>query len=350
MTTIGEIAANLGVTPATVSRALNEKAGVSATLRAAIRAEAARLSFVANGAAQSLRTSRTMTAAMIVARPKAVDHLAEEPFYGPIMFGIEEELRDHAYHLLISTLSDAQLERPDDPNILRGRVDGLIMVGPRVPARLIRALRKRGMPVVLVDTALEDHSMDTVLPEDRIGAGLLAEHLLAHGHRRFAILSGPDEWVTNHERCAGFVDVLRAARLEPVAVLHAEATTESTGYRLMQEALSHQPTAVLAINDRMAMGAIDAAHGAGLSVPADIAVTGYDDIAPVARMSPPLTTIHIPTEEMGRCAASRLLSRIRRPDAPPRRTLIATSLVLRRSCGCDAKPSPAYSQSREELS
>ncbi len=349
MTTISEIAANVGVTPATVSRALNEKAGVSATLRAAIQAEAARLHFVANGAAQSLRTARTMTAAMVVARPKAVDNLAEEPFYGPIMLGIEEELREHGYHLLVATLTDAQLERPDDGNILRGRVDGLIMVGPRTPTRLIRALRERGLPLILVDNALEDGSADTVLAEDRIGAGLLAEHLLAHGHRRFVVLSGPDEWVTNHERVAGFMEVLRAVRIEPLAILRAEATTESAGFRLMNEALSLQPTAVLAINDRMAMGAIDAAHAAGLSVPADLAVTGYDDIAPVARMNPPLTTIHIPTEEIGRCAANRLLSRISRPDAPPRRTLVATSLVRRRSCGCVAKPAEGYSRRLEEL-
>src|SRR6185437_1789168 len=181
------------------------------------------------------------------------------------------------------------------------------------------------------DNALEGGSVDSVLPEDRIGARLLVEHLLAHGHRRFVILSGPDGWVTNHERCAGFVEALRGSQLEPLAILRAEATTECTGYRLMGEAFSQHPTAVLAINDRMAMGAIDAVHEAGLGVPSDIAVVGYDDIAPVARMSPPLTTIHIPTEELGRSAASRLLDRIVRSDAPPRRILVATSLVVRRS-------------------
>ncbi|MGH2388670.1 MAG: LacI family DNA-binding transcriptional regulator, partial [Chloroflexota bacterium] len=293
MTTISEIAANLGVTAATVSRALNAKPGVSAALRATIWEEAARLNFVANGAARSLRTARTMTAAMTVARLTSTDHLAAEPFYGPIMLGIEQELEQYDYHLLISTLTDAHLEQPERWSLLRGRIDGLIVVGPSVPVRFLRVLRKHGMPVVLVDNAVEDLSIDTVLPEDRIGARLLAEHMLGHAHRRLAILSGPDAWVTNRERCAGFSEALNTVGIEPLVILHAESTTEKTGYQLMRAALSRQPTAVLAINDRMAMGAIDAAKAAGLAIPTDLAITGFDDIAFARDLDPPLTTVRV---------------------------------------------------------
>src|SRR5262249_26010087 len=159
-----------------------------------------------------------------------------EPFYGPIMLGIEQELQQHDYHLLVATLTEEQVARPERWSILRGRrADGLILASPMVPARFIRALRLHGVPMVLVDNGLEDVPIDTVLAEDRIGARAIAEHILGHGHRRVVILSGPDAWVTNHERCAGYLEALHGAGLEPLAVLHAESTIEETGYQLMRE-------------------------------------------------------------------------------------------------------------------
>ncbi len=136
------------------------------------------------------------------------------------------------------------------------------------------------------------------------------------------------------------VDVaLRTARVKPLAVLHAEATTHDTGYALARQALEYRPTAILAINDAMAMGAIDAVQAAGLTVPGDIAVTGFDDIEPARHIGVPLTTVHLPKQNLGRIAARQLLDRITRPDTPHQRVLVETTPVIRRSCGCTA-PAP----------
>jgi DNA-binding LacI/PurR family transcriptional regulator len=148
------------------------------------------------------------------------------------------------------------------------------------------------------------------------------------------VIAGPKEWVSNRERCGGFAEALRVARVKPLVTLHADATTHDTGYALAREALAYKPTAILAINDAMALGALDAAQAAGLSVPRDVAITGFDDIEPAQLSSVPLTTVHLPKRTIGRLAARQLLSRIGEPGAAHQRVLVETSVVVRQSCGC----------------
>lgn len=339
MARITDIAESLGVSAATVSRALNGKAGVSEKVRDQIMAEVARLNFVVNGAARSLATARTENIAFAIYQPPLSSDQFFGPFYSRIMFGAEKELQRQEYHLLVTTLTDKHIARPEHWSVARGgRVDGLIVAGPVVPPRFITALCALGLPVVLVDNALPGAPVDAVLGDDRGGARMIAEHLLGHGYQRIVIIAGPEDWITNQERCAGFLQALHHAHLAPLAVLHAEATTRDTGYSLMQQALGYQPSAILAINDAMALGAIDAAQTAGLTVPSDVAITGFDDIEPAQHSGVPLTTIHLPKRGLGRIAARQLLSRIEEPDAPHQRVLVGTSLVVRRSCGC---PVPA---------
>ncbi len=335
MVTIADIAQAIGVSPATVSRALNGKAGVSEAIRAQIVAEAGRLNFVANGAARSLATTRTENVAFAIYQPPLTTDHFFGPFYSRIMFGAEQELQEHDYHLLVTTLTDDHIAHPEQWSVARGsRADGVIVAGPLIPSRFIMGMQALGLPTVLVDNAAPAASVDAVLGDDRGGARKLAEHVLRHGHQRIVVIAGPKDWVTNSERCAGFAAALRAARVKPLAVLHAEATTHDTGYALTREALNQRPTAILAINDAMAMGAIDAVHAAGLSVPGHVAVTGFDDIEPSRHLAVPLTTVHLPKQTLGRLAARLLLDRIERPDTPHQRVLVETAPVIRRSCGC----------------
>lgn len=346
MARLADIAQSIGVSPATVSRALNGKAGVSEKIRMQIVAEATRLNFVANGAARSLATTRTQNIAFAIYQPPLSSDQFFGPFYSRIMFGAEKELQRQQYHLLLTTLTDEHIARPEHWSVARGqRVDGLIVAGPVVPPRFILALCTLGMPLVLVDNALAAVPVDAVLGDDRGGARLLAEHVLGHGHRRIVVIAGPDEWVTNRERRGGFAEALGAARVEPLAVLHADATTHDTGYTLMRQALDYRPSAVLTINDAMALGAIDAARALGLSVPGDVAVTGFDDIEPAQHSGVPLTTVHLPKRTLGRIAVRQLLNRIAEPNGPHQRVLVEASIVLRRSCGCEP---PARVQGAEE--
>jgi LacI family transcriptional regulator len=330
---ITQIASRLKISPASVSRALNGQPGVSADTRARVLTEAARLRFVPNGAARSLVTARTENVAFVLYHLPG--SFSADPFYSRIMLGAEQELRRHGYHLLLTILDDDQIARPAEWSVVQGRrVDGLILAGPFIPPRFIISLHTQGVPLVLVDNALADVPIDAVLGDDREGARKAAAHLLDHGHTRIAIIAGPDDWFTTHERCAGFADALGARGVKPVVSLHAEETTYESGYRLAQEALSHQPTAILAVNDAMAMGAIDAVRAASLRVPDDVAVTGFDDIEVAERWTVPLTTVHLQKRYLGRIAVRHLLDRVADPESPQQRTLVATDLVVRRSCGC----------------
>ncbi len=332
---IADIAGRLGVSPATVSRALNGKTGVSDEVRAEIVAEAARLHFTPNGAARSLATTRTENIGFAVYQPPLATDQFFGPFYSRIMFGAEQELQEHDYHLLVTTLTDKHIAHPEHWGIARSRrVDGLIVASPWVPLRFILSLTAQDVPVVLVDNAVFPSTIDAILGDDRGGARRIAEHVLGHGHKRIAVIAGPKEWVSNRERCGGFAEALRLARVKPVVTLHADATTHDTGFALARQALQSNPTAILAINDAMALGALDAVQAAGMSVPRDIVITGFDDIEPAQVSSVPLTTVHLPKRTIGRFAARQLLARIVEPGIAHQRVLVETSLVIRQSCGC----------------
>lgn len=342
---VTELAKMLGVSPASVSRALNGKPGLNTELRSRILSEASRLNVSLNGAARSLSTSQTNTVCF------AVHHLASplsaDPFYGEISHGLQQELRAQGYQVLVSTLTDAEVAEPDTWAVVRERrVDGVVLASPFIPARFILALVTRNVPVILVDNALENVQVDVVVGDDRGGACKVAEHVLKLGHQRIVILSGPKDWFTNNARCAGFRDALANRGLEPVAELHAEATTIQAGRELMAAALKHRPTAVLTINDAMAMGAINAAASLGVRIPDDLTITGFDDIDLAKDWSVPLTTVRQFKQHLGRAAGRQLLARIAEPEGPHQRITLETELMVRASSGPvpkSAAKSPAKS-------
>lgn len=349
MPSLTEIAKRLNVSASSVSRALNGQPGLSDTTRSRILAEVERLNFVPHGSARALASTRAENIGFTVYHQPSL--LADDPFYSRILLGVEQEVRQRKFHLLLTALEDDQVARPRQWSVVHGkRVDGLVLAGPFIPPRFILAIHTQGTPLVLVDNAIVGASIDVVLGDDQGGAYGIAEHILSHGHRRIVILSGPESWITNRERCAGFIKALSEQQVTPLAILHAATTTYQTGHELMRAALSAQPTAVLAINDAMAMGAIDAAREAGLSVPDALVVTGFDDVESAERFHVPLTTVHIPKQRLGQIAARRLFERIEDRDGPQQRTLVATTLVIRRSCGCDVsaerRSNAARSQSR----
>jgi LacI family transcriptional regulator, galactose operon repressor len=340
MATILDIAQNLQVSPASVSRALNGKPGVNAARRTRILNEAARLNFVPHDAARSLATTETRTIGYALCQSAQANDQFYDFFYGQIMIGVEAELKQQGFHLLMTTLDDDQMARPEHWSVVRGRrVDGMILAGPFITPRFILAVYTQRVPLVLVDNAVSGAPIDAIVCDDQVAAYGCAEHLLSHGHRRIAILAGPQTWFTNRERCAGFVAALSNAGVAPLAVLHGASTTYEVGYRLMEQVLPARPEAILAVNDVMAMGAIDAARATGLAVPTQVAVTGFDDIAVAQQCAIPLTTVRQPKTTIGRVAARQLLQRIQEPDAPQQRIVVATSLVVRRSCGCHNRQS-----------
>jgi DNA-binding LacI/PurR family transcriptional regulator len=330
MITAKALAAELGISIATVSRALNGKPGLSPGLRKKILAEAAIRHTVINPVARMLATSKSENVCF------AVYHLAgpvsKDPFYFPILMGLEEEMRQVGLQLSISVIGeddvkDAALWRV----ISERRADGVILNGPFVPASFILKLHSIGIPVVLVDNFNEHLPVDAVVAADRSGASEAAKHIISLGHKKVAILSGPKDWYSNSERCAGFIAAFASKGLETPEIFYGEDTTYETGAKLFKKATKKNPTAVICVNDAMALGAMDIATEMGFDVPRDISFTGFDDIESARTSRIPLTTVSVPREFLGRAAGRLFWSRIDDPAAPRQRIEIETKLVVRNS-------------------
>jgi LacI family transcriptional regulator len=330
MVTAKALAAELGISIATVSRALNGKPGLSPSLRKKILAEAAIRHTVINPVARMLATSKSENVCF------AVYHLAgpvsKDPFYFPILMGLEEETRQVGLQLSISVIGeddvkDAALWRV----ISERRADGVILNGPFVPASFILKLHSIGIPVVLVDNFNDHLPVDAVVAADRSGASEAAKHIISLGHKKVAILSGPKDWYSNSERCAGFKAAFADKGLEIPEIFYGEDTTYENGVKLFKKAIKKNPTAVISVNDAMALGAMDAATEMGYSIPQDISFTGFDDIESARTSRISLTTVSVPREFLGRAAGRLFWSRIDDPGAPRQRIEIETKLVIRSS-------------------
>ncbi|MGC9398246.1 MAG: LacI family DNA-binding transcriptional regulator [Anaerolineae bacterium] len=330
--TLKSIAEAVGVSTASVSRALNDQPGVSDAVRQQILETARRMGYVPDLSARSLAGAKTHTVAFVI--PKTNLSAAADPFYPLIMEGVESHLSDYGYHVLLTTLDEEALDHPERLPVLNSnRIDGLILAGPQIPASFILRVVGMGFPVVLVDNALSQTSVNCVLSDDEGGAYTAARHLLEHGHRRILYLSGPSDWISNRERTRGYRRAMREWECEPL-IFYAEETTIESGKRLLPQALEQWPdtTAVCAANDSMAIGAMRAAASLGRRVPQDLCVVGFDDISWAQMSDPPLTTIHVFKRRIGVLAAQRLLETIKSPDLPPIKTLVATKLIQRKTC------------------
>ena len=334
-----DIAGRLGISTASVSRALNNKPGVATDLRRQVLELAAEMNFTPNQAARSLNGAGTFTIAFVFHQHDLP--VSSDTFYLSILRGVERELATEGYHVMLNT-ADNSITKADHLRVVHDRlVDGLIMAGPDLDPKLVLSVAQRGLPMVLVDNSLERTPLDCVVCDDRGGARSAVEHLIWHGHRRIAFAGGPETWASTRERKAGYLETMRQAGLEPVAV-HESATNTLTGVSAGHKlfAMDPRPTAVFAVNDAMAIGVIRAARRAGLSVPKDVAVVGFDDVSMAESADPPLTTVRIAKELMGNLAARRLLSLLadKQPaDVTPVKSLVGTMLIVRSSCGCVAE-------------
>lgn len=337
-TTIKDVAARAGVSPATVSRVLNDRPGISPQTRARVLQAAQELNYTPSVAARSLATARTYNIGYVGYKYGAgppTDLRSSNATPG-ILEGIDEELTRRGYHLLTTYVDKEMVRGLDVPNMVRqGRVDGLILNGPAIRPRFILHLRNMGLPVVLVDNLLNETAIDCVLCDNEGGAYQATKHLLEHNHERIVFLSGPADWLSSRERAVGYRRALQEAGLEP-RVVFMPSTTVDTGRDGILTALEEYPdlTAVMAVNDATAVGAIQACQQAGRAVPDEIAVVGFDD-EPWAQLHiPSLTTVRICWYEIGIQAARRVVDLIERDNQVPIQMRLAVELVIRQSCGC----------------
>ena len=329
MTTIKDVAREAGVSVATVSRVFNNSAVVSEETRRVVRDVAERLNYWPNGAARSLITNRTQAIGVMLP-----DLFGE--FYSEILRGMDWTARKAGLHLLVSSSHADANELVAGLNATRGRIDGLIVMAPDVDASPAIRARAADLPLVLIDPGQGFEGCDTIGIANQAGASAVVTHLVGLGHRMVATITGPARNADARQRLEGCRGALRAVGAEPPPGYEIPGDfTEPSGYAAGARLLSldPRPTAVFAANDYMAIGVMGALSDAGVAVPEDIAVVGFDDIAMARYLNPPLTTVHVDAYRLGERAVEMLLDPRARAGRRPRHEVLPAPVVVRSSCG-----------------
>jgi len=328
VTTIYEVAAQAGVSTATVSRVLNGRGTVSPDLVQRVEAAVRALNYRPNGVARNLRRRATSVWGLVISD-------IGNPFFTALVRGVEDAAHDAGYSLVLCNSDDVlDKEQRYIQIALAEQMAGVIITPSSEAETDLGPLLDRGVPVVAVDRRLTQHDVDTVVGDNVRGARLAIEHLLQSGCRRIACITGPTQTTTARERLEGYRQAITAAGL-PVAeeLVVVENFKEDGGYdgaqRLLR--LPRPPDGLFVANNLMTVGAIEAIVDAGVEVPRQLLVVGFDDI-PWARLTRPrLTTVHQPTYEMGRDAGTLLAARLSGDASPPRTVMLSPSLRVRES-------------------
>ena len=331
MATIKDVAREAGVSVATVSRVLNDSSLVSEATRELVRGVANRLNYWPNSAARSLITNRTYAIGALLP-----DLFGE--FYSEVLRGMDLTARKADLHLLVSSSHADTEEVIAALRMMRGRIDGLIVMAPDVDARAAVQNTAVDFPLVLIDPGSGIEGRNTLSIANVQGARGVVEHLMGLGHHRIAIITGPPRNIDAQQRLDGYRLAMRSNGGEWSPELElAGDFTEPSGYEAATRMLllARRPTAVFAANDYMAIGVMGALSDAGLRVPEDVAVAGFDDIAMARYLNPPLTTVHVDAFRLGERAVERLLA-IGHDGAITDHEELPTTLVIRSSCGSSA--------------
>jgi LacI family transcriptional regulator len=328
--TIRDVASRAGVSHQTVSRVINASTSVSARTRERVLGAIDELGYVPSSIARGLSSNRTHSLGLVT------DDISDF-FFGHMVAGAEAEARRRGYFLMIASVERGDDERGYLRLMLERRVEGLILARPSVPLNRehLVAVRRARVPLVLVGSSRVPGVViaDT---DNRRGGYDATRHLLELGHRRIATIVGPPGWQSAVARREGFRQAIREVGVEADVTLEEEADDwgidagEAAAARLLARGFAF--TALFAHSDLIALGAIARLRQAGLRVPEDVSVVGFDDLPVAAVVDPPLTTVHQPMQEVGAFAAGLLLDQLGRPrPARGRVHLLPTALVERAS-------------------
>lgn len=326
---IKDIAKRLGVSPATVSRALSDSGLVAEPTLSRIREAASALDYRPNVSARRLRTRRSMAVLMVVRD-------VGNPFYLEILKGVEAAARAAGYSVLMGNTENDPGREAEYFDMLRdGHADGMILMTGKLPADPeFRERMPADLPVVVALEVIEGSGFPHVQIDNEGAAAEAVRHLVGLGHRRIAHISGPVPEILSVHRRAGYHRAMREAGL------HVPTGYDVRGDYLLKGGrqacrqlfeLTEPPTAIFAANDEMAMGAIHELRQMGRDVPSDVSVVGFDDLYLSEAFYPPLTTVSQPRAEIGRAAMTLLLGMFSGTEAPTEPIVLPTALKIRGS-------------------
>jgi LacI family transcriptional regulator len=344
--TLKDVARLANVHPSTVARVLNgdPRQRVSAEVRERIMSVARERGYHPNQLARALRLKRAHVIGTVI--PDIAN-----PFFAALLRGIEDAAAQQDFSVILANTDDDPVRELRSLHVLRERqVDGVILATARRHDPAVRQLAETGYPFVLVNRHTEPLPANAVVPDDYAGAMRAVEHLVALGHRRIAHIAGPEALSTGYRRRLGYQAALeqQGLPLDPALVVTG-SYREAGGYEAMSALLApaQPPTAVFAVNDLAALGAVRALYEVGLRVPDDMSLVGFNDLPVAAQMTPRLTTLHVATHLMGVAAAERLLALLSGVDVAVEPLVMPVELVYRDST---ARPVSAVARARRSPS
>ena len=327
--TLEDIALKSGVSRSTVSRVINGDEKVKDETRSKVNEIIRQYNFQPNLAARGLAARRTNIIGLVT--PAGVSALFTDPYFPQLIHGVSSACNAQQYTVML-WLAEPEFERRTISQILHnGLLDGVIVSSMIMDDPIVQSLYESKMPFILVGRhpKLDVNFIDV----DNAQGGMDATmHLLRSNRKRVATITGPLNMIAGYDRYQGYQKAHQQRKMDIIPELMAEGDfTENGGYLAMRKLLAVHPDGVFAASDMMAVGAIRAIREAGLSIPEDISVVGYDDLPVASQVIPQLTSIRQPTERMGSLAVETLIDMIQHPQAQTRHLLLGTELIVRSS-------------------
>jgi LacI family transcriptional regulator len=331
--TLEQIAELSGVSRSTVSRVINNHVSVRPEVRRRVLGVIEETGYHPDPAARSLASQRSGIIGLLI--PRAVQILFTDLYYPRLMQGIAQACNTHNLILSLFLFHTADEEQKLTPRIVRRQLlDGVIVSALPVDDPLVSQLLENNVPFVMIGRPNDPTKTSFVDVDNIEGAHTAVSYLLRLGYQRIATITGPLNTTVGLDRRQGYLNALNERRqpLDPALIVEGDFT-EAGGYLAMRRLLPHRPEAIFVASDTMALGALRALRNAGLAVPRDVALIGFDDLPSSAISDPPLTTIRQPIRRLGAQAVESLIDILARGSQPPRQIIMTTQLVIRDSCG-----------------
>lgn len=328
MATMKQVAEKARVSTTTVSHVINNTRVVSEDARERVLAVINELRYIPSAVARSLKNDKTHTLGMMIPNNS-------NPYFAEIIQGIEDESFKLGYNIILcNSYDDPKKQTAYTRVLMEKRIDGLILVSSGSDEELNQLLNDEGIPKVLVDREVPGLIADFIEADHEQGGYLATKYLIDLGHRNIACVAGPQNLLLSSDRVHGYRRALQEAGipLRDEFLTYSDFTSEG-GFNAMQQllALPQRPSAIFLSNDLMAIGGLCAAQQAGVRIPEQLSIMGYDDIALASFSTPRLTTIAQPKYEIGVLTAQVMVARIRNAELPWRREMLQTKLVIRQS-------------------
>jgi LacI family transcriptional regulator len=337
MVSLRYVAKLAGVSLGTASQALNDSPKVKKETLKKVREVAQRLNYIPNIHAKRLHLKRAESI-VIVCAPNISDISISE-IYTKVFIAIHEAMKKVGYDIIQSYLKEIDVKNFNLPKIVTQRgVDGIIFLGDICDNRYLFTLQQQNIPLIIIGSYIKNSGMLCITVDNSKGAFEAVKYLLKMGHKNIGFISGTLRYSFNEERLEGYRSALNEYNIKfsKNLIQEREGLSVEDGYKAMKKLLKGPliPTVVFAACDTMAIGAIRAIRDGGLSVPKDISVVGFDDIEIAKYYIPPLTTVKIDKERLGRIAAEKLYQMIRGDITANKEGInIPTKLIIRDSCG-----------------